>query len=86
MAEQNLEIFSGICPAPCVLHQYTVVFARKCRLSCCACVGNAAYIISIYHVEFYICGLDAWYHSDLTSVVVWLSWGEVIKTRTTTIE
>ena len=31
MAERNLEIFSGICPAPCVLHQ-TRFYYWVCKL------------------------------------------------------
>ena len=50
----------GICPAPCVLRLCTVVFARKCRLSACARMYNAANIIFIMWNS--ISGLDAWYH------------------------
>ena len=32
MAERHLEIFSRICPAPCMLRPCTVVSAWKCRL------------------------------------------------------
>ena len=49
---------SGICPAPCVLSQCTVVYR-------------------IYHVEFYF--RFSRLVSFPVSIVVWLSWGEVIK-------
>ena len=39
--------------------------------SVCACMDNAAYIIFIMWNS--ISGVDAWYLSGLTSVVVWLS-------------
>ena len=52
---------SRICPAPCVPHHCTVVFAWKCHLFClCAYMDNAAYIIFIMWNS--ISGLDAWYH------------------------
>ena len=43
-------VFNGICPAPCMLHQCTIV--QSCLhetvvFSVCARMGNAAYIISI---------------------------------------
>ena len=52
MAERNLKISSGICPAPCVLCQCTVVFAWKCRLFCLWAYGQCC-IYYIYHVEFH---------------------------------
>ena len=60
MAERNLEIFSGICPAPCVVRQCTVVFAENVIFSVCTLMDNAAYIIFIMLNS--ISGLEAWYH------------------------
>ena len=44
---------SGICPAPCVLRQCTVVFAWKCRLLC-LCMYVQCRVCYIYHVEFHV--------------------------------
>ena len=43
---------SGICPAPCVLCLFTVVFAWKCRLFC-LCRHGQCRVHYIYHVEFH---------------------------------
>ena len=43
---------SGICPAPCVLRQCTVVFAWKCHLFC-LCAHVQCRVCYIYHVEFH---------------------------------
>ena len=47
-----LEAQVGICPAPCVLRQFTVVFAWKCRLLC-LCAHGQCLVHHIYHVEFH---------------------------------
>ena len=51
---------SGICLAPRVLCQCTVVFAWKCRLFCLCVPGQCRIIIFIMLNS--ISGLDAWYH------------------------
>ena len=58
---------SGICPAPCVLCQCTVVFAWKCRLFC-LCTYRQCRIYYIYHVKFYF-----WFGHlvSFPAVVVW---------------
>ena len=43
---------SGICPAPCMLRQCTVVFAWKCRLFY-SCAYGQCRVYYIYHVEFH---------------------------------
>ena len=65
---------SGICPAPCVPFLFTVVFAWKCRLSVCAHMDNAAYIMFIMWHS--ISGLDTWYHFRFN-----ISCGVAVKVR-----
>ena len=60
MEEQNLEISSGICPAPCVLVNVLSSLHENVVFSVCARMDNAAYILSIMWNSIY--GLDAWYH------------------------
>ena len=55
---------SGICPAPCVLRQCTVVFAWKCRLFC-LCAYVQCLVCYIFIMLNSISGLDAWYHFRL---------------------
>ena len=52
MAERNLQISSGICPATDVPRHCTVVFAWKCRLFCLCAYGQCR-VYCIYHVEFH---------------------------------
>ena len=43
---------SGICPAPCVHRQSTVIFAWKYRIFC-LCAHVQCHICYIFHVEFH---------------------------------
>ena len=74
MAERNLEISSVICPAPVCFVNVQSSLHENVVFSVCACVGNAAYVISIMWNS--TSGLDAWYHFRFN-----ISWGLVVMGR-----